>query len=357
MQDLVFLVGAGLMRDADLPTANELTLKVESTLSDFYPELMPLVRFLEGAVQFGKGVRGLDAKGEINIEEILNICTFLTKKEKSYIYPFVSSWHEKVSEYGRLPETLNGGGAQTSFDFLIDYCKYKLKDWLLVQEANISYLENLRKFIDEGHCLRVFSLNYDEGIELAFERAVGPINEKWTNGFNLSGWDSGELNKEYDAFLYKLHGSLDWVDDEVLQVCSIKWPKAAEAEEIGSDFNPLLVFGTDNKVQATNPFLTLLYHFQDQLSRAPVLVAIGYSFSDLYVNTMILHAMRRNPKMRCITLGPSAMRELEKDIALSDFKSRFIPVEMTAKAALEGDEFYEKIRQTLKMINEEEPFT
>ena len=307
-RNIAFLLGAGAVVDAGLPTSTQLTDYVETALMNEYPLLVPTLRFIGGAVQFGKGCRGESITTKINIEDLLTACSFLASRNQSYVYPFVSAWHEQVSNLQKLPDGISMGGESNTFKFLADYSKGKLQDWLVVDDlAKLGYIGKLADFIESGYKLRIFTLNYDECIEQALSEKLGHVNDRWTTGFNDKGWNPEILNSEdYDAYVYKLHGSLDWVDDERLGTCSIKWPPAQDSEEI-SDFEPLLIFGTDAKLQAVDPFLTLLFCFRQILIASEVLVVVGYSFEDIHVNAMIREALQHDPQMRCIVANVTGL--------------------------------------------------
>lgn len=89
--DLALLFGAGASADAGLPTALEMSVRLEKDLERERPGLLPVYHFIVGAIQFGRGCRNEPATGSVNIEEFLNACTFLASRSTHYVYPFVSS--------------------------------------------------------------------------------------------------------------------------------------------------------------------------------------------------------------------------------------------------------------------------
>jgi hypothetical protein len=362
--EVAFLLGAGAVRDAGLPTAIELTGKVEATVSASYQPLMPVLRFIAGAVEFGRGCRGEPVHGNINIEELLSACMFLAERERHYAYPFVSSWHERVSIHQRLPNGISSGGEadEDSFSFLAELCHSRLREWLEIRDnADVKYLRGFLDFINRGYRLRIFTLNYDDGIERALSDSLGLMNGRWTTGFDSRGWNPEKLaSDEYDAYVYKLHGSLDWVRDPKLGVCSTKWPAAEEVEELPSDARPLLIFGTDAKLQPVDPFLSLLFRFQQSLFRSTILVAIGYRFADTHVNAMILDALQRDPQMRCIVANPEGVKDLIPEASdlgrLVAVERRFVEVKMTARRAFDSNELVKQVDEVFEEQREEKPF-
>jgi len=102
----------------------------------------------------------------------------------------------------------------------------------------------------------------------------------------------------------KLHGSLDWVDDEMYGICSLLFDRHPKAEDFEVNKLPLLIFGTDAKLSGKDPFLTLVHAFSEHLRLADVLVAIGYSFTDVYINEIVEQRMRDNLSLKLIVVGP-----------------------------------------------------
>ena len=234
-----------------------------------YPLLLPLLRFVHGGICFGRGCSNKRPDEKVNIEEFLIACQDLATRSSSSLYPFVASWHERLTEVGRLPDESGDPNVTNAFEFVARHCKKRLREWLTLNDITMAkYFRNLKDFITSGFRLHVFSLNYDECVELALEHELGEINGKWTTGFAHKGWKPDLLEnkrKRFDALLYKLHGSLDWVEDEELGVCSLKWPMAERAEEIPDTYDSLLIFATAMKVIPRDPYLTLLVRFRTEL--------------------------------------------------------------------------------------------
>jgi hypothetical protein len=361
-REIVFLLGAGATVDAGLHTATDLTDIVEQTIAAKHPSLLPALRFIRGAIQFGKACQSQPLTDKINIEELVMACTLLASREESDVYPFVSAWHERITRLQRLPDDIQSNGTNDSFQLLANYCKQGLRNWLAIKDAAlIKYLWSFRDFINEGYRLRIFSLNYDECIECALSDALGQVNKEWTTGFDEGGWNPKLLDSDnYEAYIYKLHGSLDWVRDPKFGICCVKWPPARDIEELPDDFESLLIFGTDIKLQAVDPFLTLLFRFQQLLNVSDILVVVGYSFGDTHVNAMILEALQRDPRMRCIITNTESLDKLLPHD--SDFKNllaveqRFIEVRCSAKKAFESNELLAAVKSVFKDHEKELPF-
>ena len=167
----------------------------------------------------------------------------------------------------------------------------------------LSYLARFNDFCNEPWNVDIFSLNYDLCIETALEEFA---HKHFENGLNQQGWNPALLSDECTLRLMKLHGSLDWVDDEAFGICSLKFPRCDNAEDIEGNQPPLLIFGTDNKMTGRDPFLTLLYLFSSRLNSTDLLITVGYSFGDEYLNQVIEQRLISNSRLRILVVSPDA---------------------------------------------------
>lgn len=359
--DLLVLFGAGAMVDAGLPTAIGLTNRLRDYVEVYAPSLQPHLSFLEGAVQFGKACRGESLRAQPDIEEIVRSCEFLSSRDAHHVYPFVGAWHERVTALEYITSDPSDFG-RSSFGTLVARCKEQLPQWLGISDVgSISYLMRLGDLVAAGYRLHLFTLNYDDGLEIALKAAVGEINLKWTTGFGDSGWRPRLFEEPgFQAYLYKLHGSIDWVRDPKLGICSVRWPAAVDSEELPSDYESLLIFGTDVKVQALDPFLTLLYLFQQRLRNAPFLVIIGYGFRDAHINGMIAEALQSDPRMKAIVVNPTDLSELlpqsSEFARLVGIEDRLRAIRSSAKDVLDTGELLKAIRALQEEQQEALPF-
>lgn len=357
---IIFLTGAGLLKDAHLPLSAELVNKLKDTLAsnavdrnlsqeeqNLYRLHTAVCNFLNGGIRFQRGVLNQDPDGEINIEQLAIAALRLSDRMNNPLAPYVSGWHQRIQEIEEqradlLPKFL---------DFIYD----KLGNWLTFkQKSDIAYVERLADFCSEGIGIDIFSLNYDLCIETAL---TDFSNRKFVNGFTEDGWRPQTLMDEAtEVRLFKLHGSLDWIDDaKAYGLCSLEWPRHKDAEDIEGEHRPLLIFGTDQKLTAREPFLTLVYHFSQQVQRRSVLVIIGYSFGDEYVNEIIEQGLRVNPKLKIVLVSPNATSQVQTVPILND-NPRVITIPKGAREALDEGEVKTIVRGLLKESKEEEPF-
>lgn len=78
-------------------------------------------------------------------------------------------------------------------------------------------------------------------------------------------------------------------------------------------FNPLnpnerkphIILGFEYKLFSVDPFFTLLQQFIKKLKHSKLLVVIGYSFFDNYLNNIIIRHLNANENSRLLIVDPS----------------------------------------------------
>lgn len=361
------LVGAGLCKQAGLPTSVELAGNLRETLLMSESQcpgvnhggLNPVesalhlatYRFLNGGIRFQQGILNREPDDAVNIEQLAVAAEALRNRQQNPASPYMSGWHERLAELERQsPEFL------TKF---VDFIYSQLDKWLSLNNervARLSYIRNLVEICSDGVAVDLFSLNYDLCIEAALTIYA---KKTFVNGFTAeSGWQPELFTKDWAIRLYKLHGSLDWVEDQVYGVCSLQYPRHVEAETIeGGTSKPLLIFGTAQKLSPREPFLTLAYSFSKAILQTNVLSIIGYSFGDDYVNEIVRQGIHKNPKLRVLVVGPSAAQHVEKVEFLRNRAPRVVHLDLLAQEALTGGEYLNALRDMIEQSSTEDPFS
>ena len=136
----------------------------------------------------------------------------------------------------------------------------------------------------------------EENVYICLENNVDCTIE--TGFFEDRPWDGNRFIKSEDdeeaaIYLYKLHGSIDWErKDDQLRI----------SQQHG--IVPDLIFGTDLKMQAIDPYLFYLYEFRKYVLSAEAIVTIGYSYNDSHINDLIRQAMESNKNRVLISVAP-----------------------------------------------------
>lgn len=355
---ITFLVGAGLAQDAGLPVSVTLAENLRDSLERKVADedapsveretakiFLATLRLLNGGIRFQEGMLNRNPDAPVNIEQLAVAAIQLAARYENPLAPYTSGWHQKLSDLeGQSPRLLQA---------FIDYIYSKLTDWLTIKSPeSVSYLA---RFVDFGKGLPgidIFSLNYDLCIETSLKSFA---KETVNNGFTEDGWKPDSLESDSPIRLFKLHGSLDWVEDEMFGLCALDFPRHKSAEEIDANHRPLLIFGTSHKLSARQPFLTLAYYFSQVVLTRQILVVIGYGFGDDYVNEIIEQGVRSNTRLRIVVVCPSASDSVNRRPILAN-NPRVILINEKAANALNGGVLFSRVQELLKESAEESPF-
>jgi hypothetical protein len=191
---------------------------------------------------------------------------------------------------------------------------------------NEQFCKWAKKFTEEGHSLRMYTLNYDRLFKALLQNDGVDVFE----GFDLTGSDikPGEviapnLHKIITDFnsniFYNLHGSAYWTikDENCNNLPGYQYflsgipemnDKAAIIEiETGRKLLLTNIITGYQKVQKTaiSPFRQMLSAFDRDCFEANVLYIIGYSFGDEHINDIIRNARKYNSQLEIILVNPS----------------------------------------------------
>lgn len=349
-----FLVGAGLVYDAGLPLSVGLSKSFREYLAEQADKdsnstgmaHLEVYRYLNGAIRYQQGVLNRDPEAPVNIEQIATAALRLRQRLDHPLAPHVSAWSQRILDLENRHTNI-----LSSF---LEVIYRKLNDWLAPPKdrTRIEYLTRFTDFRDDQGGISIFSLNYDLCIEQAIAD-LGGVNV--INGFSEAGWNMGHFARHDALRLFKLHGSLDWVEDQAYGICSTEFPRHTSAEDFEENMPPLLIFGTDTKLTGKDPFLTLLYSFASKLNECEVLIVVGYSFGDDYLNEIIEQRLRTNTALHLIVVSPNAA-EMVTTIGFLNGNPRIQTINAGAKTALTDGLIRRAWRDLLVAASNDLPF-
>lgn len=292
--DILFLLGAGASADAGIPTSIKMISEIESLIKDdpAWKEYNDLYDYMKSALFYSRGIKG-HFENSLNIEDLVNSLSEIEKKEEHIIYPFIGNWNMKLLEVG--------GTDFARVRSFKDLILAKLTKWVTKQDyrpaAYYSHLLSLQKELSAR--LHIFTLNYDLCLEnnckgIKLERGFDESTRQWDWRLFDESNPGGENVKIY---LYKLHGSIDWMRTPTADI--------TYSEDVTQVERPLLIFGTDYKLQYIDPYLFLMYQFRRRSLEAKVVVTIGYGFGDPHINAILAQALatRRDVKLYSVGIG------------------------------------------------------
>jgi hypothetical protein len=152
----------------------------------------------------------------------------------------------------------------------------------------------------------VATLNYDTLVEDAARQCGVAL------GTGADNWDSGpQWRFPNDRRpLLKVHGSVNWRHSRILdpswgipRVGIYELDSGARAAPNGR-VDADLIFGGGNKLRPEGPWPALYSAFEGLLSRAELLVVVGYSFRDAHVDAAIRRWASGAPNRRIIDIDP-----------------------------------------------------
>ena len=273
-------------------------------------------------------------------------------------------------------EYLKGIGKTDNLnDFLIDLIESQIYSSINIDcsstdaELSLSLYKNLYQKLSIRNKdlarVNVFTTNND----LLSETALGFLNINYNNGFS-SGLSrifnparfSYTFSRKVDpsvekyeplenmVYLYKLHGSISWVESDDNSFFNIKEVDVApnEPPKAGN----VLIYPTPLKQNKSlgSPYADLIREFQNKLLlQHGVLIVIGYSFSDEHINNAIYAAMASNSTLSVVIFGD--YYPTENLTRLTDRRIYQISGEIESTAEDGGAVYREKVHYFNYIVN------
>ncbi|NOZ45171.1 MAG: hypothetical protein GXO79_00155 [Chlorobi bacterium] len=290
-EDIIFLFGAGVSKEADIPVSSEMIDKVEELIRNDWSDYKKLYYLVRSAILYADGIQG-KTDNNFNIERLFNVLNELIKKEEHPLYPFIGSWNIRFNEILKDNDFVKIKEFQEK---ILD----ELKTWVnLTNKRKADYFKKLKDFRLEYAPFRIFTLNYDLCVETVLKNKDFNVERGFNNDMK---WDYKLLNEfekenEPDVFLYKLHGSIDWERNK-------------ETGEVtysdGTVKKPNLIFGTAYKLQYIDPFLFLFSEFRYYTLKSKLIIVIGYGFGDEHINGLLSQALKQDKDRKILNISKS----------------------------------------------------
>ncbi len=317
----LFLFGAGATKDAECLISSEMLDDIQKMeLSSPEKEALD---FLLSALHYHSSWKNIKERKkpnernghQPNIEDLMLLIRRIIHRDSYLPYPITGSWADKINfleiAWKDLNRTWTPQESKTLFDNLEEKLTERLSKWLNMGAENTDYLKPISEYLknteDRSSILEFFTLNYD----LVFEKHFNSSDETLLNtGFNNGFFDGFIDNSTSSSFrinYYKLHGSINWEKEETGKIKESFYykdenqvfnrnrsdsPEMSVEEFLSIPLNKAhIIFGQGGKFLTVDPFISLLYHFKQQLSQKQIYFVIGYSFFDPYINNMLLEGL------------------------------------------------------------------
>lgn len=291
--EVLVLLGAGASVDAGIPHSAEMVRRIEELVEAEWKEFKDLYNYVRSAIFYADGIRGtFDENVSYNIERLVVALDELSRREEHPLYPFIGAWNPRLSQVA-------GIDFQNVADFKTKILEKLRTQWIEIDNYDkADYFQGIAKFQKQlNFPLHVFTLNYD----LCVEKAYNAVHNKWPErGFGSDRyWSHGLLDEATSEspsmYLYKLHGSIDWIRDKD----SGKLTYSDSTSKIPANEGEL-IFGTTYKLQYVDPFLFLVYQLRRLSLEAKLMVVVGYGFGDEHINGILRQSLRGQSEKRVV---------------------------------------------------------
>lgn len=293
--EVLVLLGAGASVDAGIPHSAMMVQGIEKALEHEWREYRDLYNFVRSAIFYADGIRGtFGSDVSYNIERLVVSLDELSRREEHPIYPFVGAWNPRLTQVA-------GPEFRRVTEFKTNILEKLRHEWIEIDNyAKADYFRGLVRFQTElNFPLHVFTLNYDLCVEKAYQTEYGEFPQR---GFGKDRyWSHALLDEsvpeESRVYLYKLHGSIDWLRD----AANRKLTFSDSTSKIKVDEGEL-IFGTTYKLQSVDPFLYLVYQLRRRSLESRLMIVVGYGFGDEHINGILNQALRGDPGKRLVAV-------------------------------------------------------
>jgi hypothetical protein len=152
--------------------------------------------------------------------------------------------------------------------------------------------------------LGYLNINYNNGFSSGLSRTFNPARFSYTFSRKIdSGMEKYEP-LENMVYLYKLHGSVSWIESDDNSFFNIKEVDVIPNQP--AQGTNVLIYPTPLKQNKSlgSPYSDLIREFQNKLLlQHGVLIVVGYSFSDEHINNAIYSALASNSSLSVIIFG------------------------------------------------------
>lgn len=176
----------------------------------------------------------------------------------------------------------------------------------------------------EFYPLTVFTTNYDIAIEKLHESGVIELIDGFSDGkylksrWSREGYDFYHPPSKGDLILFKLHGSVDWVETPLEGIQRVDIPK----RELGGAQRVIAYPSQLKREIHQEPYRTNYDYLIACLLHAKVCAVIGFSFRDQEIFEEFRQAMDLNEELKLVFVDPDAeavKKHLESKVGFESF--------------------------------------
>lgn len=300
MKNICFLFGSGTSAKA-IPLMKGLYEGLQNEKNTFTVEEK---KFLENIKDEGniENVLGVLYSGRSYLEGIINP----NDDEKKHLVT-INSLINKIECFLKTKiDVLNKDTWDTETCTTLDnYKKFYFKVALRNKELSRVNIFTTNNDMFNEVALDNLSIHYFNGFSGGVMKSFNPASFNYTMSKRMDTSIDKYEPVENLVYLYKIHGSVNWIEDETTDVETFFKIKELPLRNEFKDAS-VLIYPTPLKQNKSlgAPYVDLFREFQHKLLEPnTVLFVIGYSFSDEHVNDIVYRAMATNSTMNLVIIN------------------------------------------------------
>ena len=313
---IMLFLGAGASAAFGYPTTKRFVKNLQGSLSNTR-ELILLNNLLQ-------------IKDITDVEQILFLIESVKQLKETPMIDLLKTYSSSI-QFNNLPSNIIeqfpiwDNLEQRIYDEIFKQYEFNLETKEEVNNTYLSLLNIIKKYNSDEY-INIFTTNYDKVIEEICHEDACQFN--YDDGFKYHeirrqeewyGSLSDKLNINKDIIkLFKLHGSLDWrkkSDGKIVKVGS------EERINKSRRFRENILIYPSKKIQREDqPYKWLHDTFIEQLKTTNIMIVIGFSFRDEYINEILNKYYKGN----VILISPNASKNfgINLDKKRSDYSEK-----------------------------------
>lgn len=294
IKNVSFLLGAGASSGA-IPNMKTMQKEIAQSIDkDSNDKIKALYESIDGD-NLEKKLTILHARKNY-LEGITNANAIKTLKTETLIK------HIEDSMYSQINIDLSSEHAKKSLDL---YKRFYQKTVLRNKDLSRINIFTTNNDLFNEKALDTLNINYNNGFGGGLERVFNPARFNFTFSKKIDANLEKFEPLENMVYLYKLHGSISWIEQEGNSLFNIHEVPVTGGKRKG-DESHVLIYPTPLKQaqSLSTPYADLIREFQTKLSQPnSVIFIIGYSFSDEHLNNIIYQSLASNSSISVVIFG------------------------------------------------------
>lgn len=293
IKNVSFLLGAGASSDA-IPSMKTMQEEISKSIDKGSDEIKELYKNISGD-NLEKKLTILHARKNY-LQGITNADTTETSNTEKLIKSIEDSMYSKINI---SLSSVDAGKSLELYKKLYQKTALRNKD---LSRINV-FTTNNDLFNEKA--LDTLNINYNNGFGGGLDRVFNPARFNFTFSKKIDANLEKFEPLENMVYLYKLHGSISWVEKEGNSLFNIHEVSVAGGEDKCGESH-VLIYPTPLKQAQSlgTPYADLIREFQTKLSQPnSVIFIIGYSFSDEHLNNIIYQSLASNSSISVVIFG------------------------------------------------------